>query len=127
MQVLIVDDSKIVRKVTRNMLEPMGYMINEAEDGQKAVEYCQQNPMPAIILMDHNMPVMNGLDSVMAIRQLIDGDKPVIIMCTTMNDMDFIQKAMMNGANEFVMKPFDADILHGKFDQLGILPDQASQ
>lgn len=124
MQVLVVDDSKIVRKVTRNMLEPMGFKVDEAEDGQKAVDYCQ-NEMPEIILMDHNMPVMNGLDAVMSIRQMIDGHKPVIIMCTTMNEMDFIQSAMMNGANEFVMKPFDADILQGKFEQLGIMPDQA--
>lgn len=124
MKILAVDDSKIVRKVTRGMLEPMGFAVDEAEDGQKAVDYCQEH-MPDLILMDHNMPVMNGLDAVMAIRQLIDGDKPVIIMCTTMNEMEFIQKAMMNGANEFVMKPFDADILRGKFEQLGILPEQA--
>jgi two-component system chemotaxis response regulator CheY len=124
MKALIVDDSKIVRKVTRNMLEPMGLAVDEAEDGQKAVEYCQQT-MPELILMDHNMPVMNGLDAVMTIRQLINGDKPTIVMCTTMNEMEFIQKAMMNGANEFVMKPFDAEILRGKFEQLGILPEQA--
>jgi two-component system chemotaxis response regulator CheY len=124
MKILAVDDSKIVRKVTRGMLEPMGFAVDEAEDGQKAVDYCQDQ-MPDVILMDHNMPVMNGLDAVMAIRQLIDGDKPIIIMCTTMNEMEFIQKAMMNGANEFVMKPFDADILRGKFEQLGILPEQA--
>lgn len=124
MKALVVDDSKIVRKVTRNMLEPMGFTVDEAEDGQKSVEYCQ-DAMPDLILMDHNMPVMNGLDAVMTIRQMIDGDKPIIIMCTTMNEMEFIQKAMMNGANEFVMKPFDGDILRGKFEQLGILPEQA--
>lgn len=124
MKALVVDDSKIVRKVTRNMLEPMGFTVDEAEDGQKAVEYCQST-IPDLILMDHNMPVMNGLDAVMTIRQLIGGDRPVIVMCTTMNEMEFIQKAMMNGANEFVMKPFDADILHGKFEQLGVLPEQA--
>jgi two-component system chemotaxis response regulator CheY len=125
MQALIVDDSKIVRKVTRNMLEPMGYVVAEAEDGVKAVEYCQVQ-MPRLIMMDHNMPEMMGLDAVIAIRAMTGGDAPVIVMCTTMNDMDFIQSAIMGGANEFIMKPFDAEILQTKLEQLDILPSQAS-
>jgi two-component system chemotaxis response regulator CheY len=123
MQALVVDDSKIVRKVTRNMLEPMGYSVAEAEDGKKAVEYCQ-GQMPDLILMDHNMPEMTGLEAVAVIRQMPNGGDPVIVMCTTMNEMDFIQKAIMNGANEFVMKPFDAEILQSKLEQLDILPKQ---
>lgn len=126
MQALVVDDSKIVRKVTRNMLEPMGYTVAEAEDGLKAVEYCQQQPMPQLIMMDHNMPEMMGLDAVIEIRKMANGGDPTIVMCTTMNDMEFIQQAMIGGANEFIMKPFDAEILHTKLEQLGILPGQAS-
>lgn len=125
MQALVVDDSKIVRKVTRNMLEPMGYTVAEVEDGRKAVEYCQ-GKMPGLIMMDHNMPEMMGLDAVIEIRKIAGGETPVIVMCTTMNDMEFIQQAMINGANEFIMKPFDAEILQTKLEQLGILPGQAS-
>ena len=118
--VLTVDDSKIVRKVTRNMLEPLGFEVIEAEDGQVALDLCA-NTMPNVILMDFNMPVMNGMDSLKYIRALPNGGADVIIIfCTTMNEMDFIQKAIMAGANEFVMKPFDADILKNKFEQLGI-------
>jgi two-component system, chemotaxis family, chemotaxis protein CheY len=124
MQALVVDDSKIVRKVTRNILEPLGFAVDEAEDGRVAFEYCKSK-MPALIMMDHNMPEMTGLDSVKAIRGLSGGDAPVIVMCTTMNDMDFIMSAMTNGANEFVMKPYDADIIKGKLEQLGVLPEQA--
>ena len=125
MLALVVDDSKIVRKVTRNMLEPMGYTVAEAEDGVKAVEFCQ-GQMPQLIMMDHNMPEMMGLDAVIAIRAMAGGDAPQIVMCTTMNDMEFIQNAIMGGANEFIMKPFDAEILQTKLEQLGILPGQAS-
>lgn len=125
MLALVVDDSKIVRKVTRNMLEPLGYTVAEAEDGVKAVDFCK-GKMPALIMMDHNMPEMMGLDAVIAIRALNGGDAPQIVMCTTMNDMEFIQNAIMGGANEFIMKPFDAEILQTKLEQLGILPGQAS-
>ncbi len=123
-QALVVDDSKIVRKVTRKILEPLGFTVDEAEDGRMAVDYCRLK-QPALIMMDHNMPEMMGLDSIRAIRQLPNGDKPVIVMCTTRNEMDFILTAMQEGANEFVMKPFDAEILRGKLEQLGLLPGQA--
>ncbi len=121
-QVLVVDDSKIVRKVTRKMLEPMGYEVHEAEDGQQAVDFCKNN-MPDVILLDYNMPVMNGMDCLQGVRALPNGGSDVVIIfCTTVNEMDFIQKAIMAGANEYVMKPFDADILQGKFEQLNITP-----
>lgn len=119
-RVLIVDDSKIVRKVSRQMVEPLGFTIEEAEDGQQAVDACKRQ-MPDLILLDHNMPVMTGMECLEQIRVMPEGDKPVIIFCTTENEMDFIMKAVMAGANEFIMKPFDADILTGKLEQVGFL------
>jgi two-component system chemotaxis response regulator CheY len=120
-RVLIVDDSKIVRKVTRQMLEPLNFHIEEAEDGAQAVITCERW-MPDLILLDHNMPNMDGMESLARIRSMPGGDIPVIIFCTTENEMSFITKAVLSGANEFVMKPFDADILFSKLQQVGILP-----
>ena len=96
-QVLVVDDSKIVRKVTRQMLEPMGFEVHEAEDGQQAVDFCTST-MPDLILLDYNMPVMNGMDCLHGVRALPNGGADVtVIFCTTVNEMDFIQKAIMAG------------------------------
>lgn len=121
-QILVVDDSKIVRKVTRKMLEPLGFEVHEAEDGQQAVDFCTRQ-MPDVILLDYYMPVMNGMDCLEQVRSLPNGGSEVaVIFCTTKNEMDFIQQALLAGANEYIMKPFDADILQGKFDQLGIAP-----
>ena len=118
--VLIVDDSKIVRKVSRQMMEQLGFDISEAEDGQQAIDACK-SAMPDLILLDHNMPVKTGMEALVEIRAMPGGTTPVIIFCTTENEMDFIMKAVMAGANEFIMKPFDADILTGKLQQVGVL------
>jgi two-component system, chemotaxis family, chemotaxis protein CheY len=117
---LVVDDSKIVRKVTRGMLEPLGFTVNEAEDGKIACDACTLN-MPDLIMLDHNMPNMNGLDCLAVVRAMANGSKPKIIFCTTENELSFIQKAIGGGADEFVMKPFDAEILKGKLQQVGLI------
>lgn len=118
--VLIVDDSKVVRKFIHNILEELKLSHSEAEDGEMALEACRTR-MPDIVLMDWNMPVMDGLTSVKKIRSLPGGDKPVVIFCTTENDLSKIQQAIEAGANEYIMKPFDKTILSGKFEQLGLM------
>lgn len=123
MKCLVVDDSRVVRKVSRTMMEDFGFSVDEAEDGQKALEYCKTTT-PDIILLDWNMPVMNGLEFLKALRQLPDGMTPIVIFCTTENDMAHIQAAMEAGANEYIMKPFDEDILGGKLRQLSLLNDR---
>ena len=117
---LVVDDSKIVRKVTRGMLEPLGFTVTEAEDGKIASDACRVS-MPDLIMLDHNMPVMTGIECLAVVRALPDGAKPKIVFCTTENEMTFIQKAIMGGADEFVMKPFDAEIIKGKLQQIGLI------
>jgi two-component system chemotaxis response regulator CheY len=74
-----------------------------------------------LILLDWNMPVMDGMEFMLALRKLPNGQAPIVIFCTTENDLAHIQKAMAAGANEYIMKPFDADIVHDKLSQLGLI------
>jgi two-component system chemotaxis response regulator CheY len=117
---LIVDDSRVVRKVARRILEDLEFEIEEAADGKLALEACQRR-LPDVVLLDWNMPVMNGLDFLVQLRQLPNGDKPIVVFCTTENDIAHIQAAIGAGANEYIMKPFDSDIIHAKFAQVGLL------
>ncbi len=117
---LIVDDSKVIRMVARRILSELNFEIEEAVDGQDALQACQKN-MPDAVLLDWNMPVMNGLEFLIKLRQEKGGDRPIVVFCTTENDMEHIQKALMAGANEYIMKPFDREIIEAKFAQVGLL------
>ena len=117
---LVVDDSRVVRKVARRILEAHGYDVSEAEDGQQALEACRAG-MPDCVLLDWNMPVMNGLEFLKALRAEFGPENPPVLFCTTETDMSFVEQAIEHGAQEFIMKPFDAEILMGKFEQAGLL------
>ena len=117
---LVVDDSKVVRKVARKMLEGFGFTVEEAEDGAQALEQCAKQ-LPEFILLDWNMPVMDGLSFLKELRKNHGTEKPVVIFCTTQNDLSFIEQAMQAGAQEYIMKPFDEDILQSKLMQVGLL------
>ena len=119
---LIVDDSRVVRKVARRIAEELGFTCEEAEDGQQACDYCEKQ-MPEVVILDWNMPVMSGIEFLEKLRQMPGGDAPKVVLCTTENDLSHIQRAMMAGANEYIMKPFDKDILQNKFIQIGLLED----
>lgn len=110
---LVVDDSKVIRKVARHILETLDYHVDEAEDGEKALEYCHQS-MPDIILLDWNMPVMSGMDFLRVLRQTEGGDQPKVVFCTTENGCNHIEAALSAGADEYVMKPFDRETLESK-------------
>ncbi len=117
---LIVDDSKTIRSVARRMLEELQFTTVEAEDGKQALEVCTKN-MPDVILLDWHMPVMNGIEFLRALRRSEGGGAPVVVFCTTENDIERIQEAIGAGANEFIMKPFDTGIIESKFAQVGLL------
>lgn len=117
---LVVDDSRVVRKVARRILEANGFTVSEAADGQLALKACRDS-MPDCVLLDWNMPVMDGLSFLKALRSEFGPDNPPVLFCTTENDMDHIEAAITHGAQEYIMKPFDEDILTGKFAQVGLL------
>lgn len=116
---LIVDDSSVVRKVARRILEDMDFIVEEAEDGQDAFDKCRQE-MPDAILLDWNMPIMSGLEFLKLLRAYVGGDKPHIVYCTVENDIGAIAMALKAGASDYMMKPFDRTILEAKFEQRGI-------
>ncbi len=117
---LVVDDSRVVRRVARTALEGAGLSVREAGDGRLALEACRAR-MPDCILLDWNMPVMSGIEFLLTFRQEFGADGPPVIFCTTETETGFILRAIENGAQEYVMKPFDDDVLLGKFAQLGLL------
>jgi two-component system chemotaxis response regulator CheY len=117
---LIVDDSAVIRKVARRILEGLSFTILEAEDGAQALDHCKR-AMPEVVLLDWNMPVMDGYDFLRALRQLPNGKGPKVVFCTTENDIAHIARAMHAGADEYIMKPFDREILTSKFNQVGLV------
>jgi len=119
-KILIVDDSKVIRMVARKILLELEFETEEAADGKEALEACLA-ALPDGVLLDWNMPVMDGMEFLLALRALPGGDAPIVVFCTTENDMEHIQKAIESGANEYIMKPFDSEIIQAKFSQVGLL------
>lgn len=117
---LIVDDSRVIRKVARRILEELSFEIDEAEDGRLALDACKRS-MPDVVLLDWNMPVMDGMEFLRTLRASPVEKQPVVMFCTTENDMAHIRAAIEAGADEYVMKPFDREIIETKFSQVGLI------
>ena len=117
---LVVDDSSVIRKVARRILEGLDFEISEAEDGEQALDVCRRH-MPDAVLLDWNMPKMDGYEFLRALRRMPDGDRPKVVFCTTENDVAHIARALHAGANEYIMKPFDKDIVEAKFQEVGLV------
>ena len=115
---LIVDDSRIIRKVARRIVEGLGFEVDEAADGVEALSYCAGR-MPDVVLLDWNMPVMDGLTFLRRLRATPNGDKPKVLFCTIETAPERIAEALSAGADDYVMKPFDSEILQSKFSEVG--------
>ena len=115
---LVVDDSKVIRKVARHILETLNFAVDEAEDGREAMTRCEA-AMPDVILLDWNMPVMSGIEFLTKLREHPHGRAPKVVFCTTENDVAHIREAIDAGADEYVMKPFDHDTLQIKLQLVG--------
>lgn len=119
-QCLVVDDSKMIRRVAGRILKDLDFETIEAGNGQEALDICR-SAMPDAILLDWNMPVMDGLTFLKALRREGGSKEPVVVFCTAERDVIKIAEALDAGADEYVMKPFDSDIIESKFSQAGLL------
>ena len=117
---LIVDDSRVVRKVAARIVRDLKFEVLEAGDGADAMRQCRQQ-MPDAILLDWNMPVMDGLEFLTSLRAEEGGENPIVVFCTTENDVAHIARAIRAGANEYIMKPFDREIVEAKFQEVGLI------
>lgn len=117
---LVVDDSRVIRKVARRILEDIGFDIAEASDGMEALAWCRA-AMPDVVLLDWNMPVMNGIEFLRHLRQEPGGDRPTVVFCTVEADPTHINEALDAGADEYIMKPFDGDIIASKLAEVGLV------
>jgi two-component system chemotaxis response regulator CheY len=116
---LIVDDSRVIRRMAGEILRSLGLRTAEAEHGLAAVEFCR-GTIPAMVLLDWNMPEMDGITCLRALRAMNLDPRPLVVMCTTESGMDKIQAALESGADEYIMKPYDRDVLLDKLVQIGL-------
>ena len=117
---LVVDDSRTIRKVARRILEELNLAVEEAADGSLALAACLRQ-MPDAVLLDWDMPVMNGIEFLRRLRKTPGGASPRVVFCTSHSDLHHIKEAIGEGANEYIMKPFDGDILQAKLVEVGLL------
>jgi two-component system chemotaxis response regulator CheY len=120
MQALVIDDSRATRRIVGLYLKELGFEIIEAGDGQQALDALVEHGLPDVVMVDWNMPVMNGLDFIKAVRaDKANRDLP-IIMLTTETEMERMALAFLAGVNEYIMKPFSRSMIEEKLSILGI-------
>ena len=117
---LIVDDSRVIRMVARRIVEGLGFQAAEASDGAEALAACR-GVMPDVVLLDWTMPVMDGMEFLQALRREPGGRAPRVVFCTAENEPDRIREALAAGADEYIMKPFDGDIIEAKLGEVGLV------
>src|SRR3546814_10984407 len=83
---LIVDDSRVIRRVSRHILESLGFTVEEAENGQEGLDQCDL-AMHDVVLLDWNMPIMSGIEFIVQLRKRPGGEKPKVVFCTPENDV----------------------------------------
>jgi len=120
MNVLVIDDSKAMRIILRQILESVGGQVEEAGSGKEGLEKLKTIEHPSVILVDWNMQEMNGLDFVRALRSIEAYRTTPVMMVTTESEVSQIEKALEAGANEYVRKPFTKDVIQEKLKLLGI-------
>jgi len=116
---LIVDDSRVIRRMAADILKGLGLRTAEAEHGGKAVEFCRTT-VPDMVLLDWNMPEMDGITCLRELRAMELNPRPVVVMCTTENSVSKIREALEAGADEYIMKPYDREVLLDKLAQVGL-------
>jgi two-component system chemotaxis response regulator CheY len=120
MRALVIDDSRTVRAIIGSILREAGLEVVEAADGREGLEQLRRHPGVELVLVDWNMPVMNGLDFITAVRADRTYDPVRVVMVTTETEQDQVVRALEAGANEYVMKPFTKEILVAKLSLLDV-------
>ena len=120
MQAIIVDDSRAMRRILRQIITPMGFEIDEAGDGVEGWEKLQEHSDVELMLVDWNMPRMDGLELVKKIRENDEYRNVKLVMVTTETEPGRMARAIMAGVDEFLMKPFTSDMLIEKLQLLGV-------
>jgi two-component system chemotaxis response regulator CheY len=123
MQALVIDDSRAVRMLVGNILRNQGFQVCDAGHGREGLDQLQQNPDIGLVLVDWNMPVMDGLEFIQAVRRERAWDAVQIVMVTTETESEQVERAIAAGANEYVMKPFTPEVLIAKLSLLGAFED----
>ena len=117
---IVADDSKTIRMLLVKILQNFGYEVSEAEDGEEVVELSQMKDFD-LIIMDYRLPVMDGIDAMYKIRNSHLEKQPKIIFCSALQEEDKINEALSSGADDYIIKPFDEEILACKMKILGLL------
>lgn len=128
MQALVIDDSRTMRMVLARQLQQLGYEVLQAGDGQEAIEVLESRKddgLPVLATVDWNMPVMNGLDFVKAVRADTGLRDLTLMMVTTEAEHGQIVRALAAGAHEYLIKPFTSEALVDKLDYLGLNPQRS--
>jgi two-component system chemotaxis response regulator CheY len=118
-RVLIVDDSPVIRKVARRILESMRLEVREVDTAAAGLDACR-SAMPDAVFLDWSIPETDGCDIIRTIRRMPGGEHPKIVFCLTENDLTGIARAMNAGATDYILKPFDRQIMVAKFEQIGL-------
>jgi len=118
---LVIEDSRITRKILTRMLNHMGYDTVEATNGREGLERLREMGASDLVLVDWNMPEMDGFEFLRAVRANREYDSVPLVMVTTHNDMDSVARALEAGATEFIMKPFTEDVIREKLELVGSL------
>ncbi len=117
---IVADDSKIMRMLLSKILENFGYTVSGAEDGEDLLEQCAKN-MPDLIICDWQMPLIDGIDVLLKIRSDKKIKQPIFMFCSYIKDVEIISQAINAGADDFIMRPFDEDIIASKLKIIKVL------
>ena len=126
MRALVIDDSRTMRRIIAGVLRPMGFDTLEAGDGRSALDLLEAGEDVDLACVDWNMPVMNGLDFVSAVRKNRQWRDVTLMMVTSESEHGQIVRALAAGAHEYVIKPFTADAIRDKLQLLGLVPFEES-
>ena len=119
--ILVVDDSPLVRRAIRRIIEPMGFVVDEAGHGLEALSYMESGKEPVAVILDVEMPEMDGITFLKILRRRRDLAQPPVVMCSTVHAVTTIAEALQAGADEYIMKPFDEAILSEKLHGIGLV------